>query len=929
MMRTQVKSPSVRWALSSVAITLLLSLCPIGQAQIGTSPLTVTTIAGVAGAAQSTNGTGTAARFYGPTGIILDSSGNLIIADSVNNLIRKMTAAGVVSTLAGTPMDNDTHPINVGIADGTGAAASFHMGEPILGDSDPTLGSATLGIDSAGNVYFADTQSNTIRRISATGTVVTIAGTANSYGSADGTGSAATFLSPAGVAVDASGNIYVADAGNHTIRKITPGFAVSTFAGVARGYGSDDGIGNAARFYAPGGVAIDSAGNLYVTDSGNHTIRKITAAGVVTTLAGTVGKSGLADGAGSQARFSNPNGLTVDASGNVYVADTGNNVIRKITPGGTVFTVAGIPGPSGSADGTGTAVRFNQPYSITVDASGNLYIADSLNHTLRRGVISASSPSISITGAPAAKVQANTDATVTLKIVATGSGSLSYQWSKDGAALAGATGSTLVLNGVTSTNAGMYSVTISSGTMTYTSGFTEFQVFPTSIAVPSVAIVDQPADRVVTAGQSTTFTVEASSSLGLTYKWFKDGSLLGGATTAAYTIGSVQPSNAGSYTVTITDGNSTVTTPAAVLTVISSSQSTAPAFTSQPTAQTVTVGGAATFTVAASGNPAPSYQWLKDGAAITNRANVSGATTSILTITSASASDAGNYSVTASNSAGSATSTAAALTVNSGSSGPTAWLTNLSVLTTIRAGQDPLTVGISVNGGKKSILVRAAGPELGKLLSKTSGFMVDPSLELYNGTTKIAEVQDWDSSLTTTFTALGAFPWPDYGSKDAAQIWQLDGGYSVRLPANGPGQVIIEAYDTAPSNNSPRLTNISARNWVSADSLLTEGFYISGSGTKKLLIRGVGPGLAQWLSDYLVDPKLEIYDSNQKKIYENDTWDSNLATTFKSVAAFDLPAGSKDAAIVVTLPAGATYTAQIKGADGGSGQAIVELYELP
>ena len=216
-----------------------------------------------------------------------------------------------------------------------------------------------MAVDAAGNVYVADTGNDTIRKITPAGVVTTLAGTAGQAGSADGTGTAARFNEPDGVAVDAAGNVYVADTNNDTIRKITPAGVVTTLAGTAGQAGSADGTGAAAQFNAPEGVAVDGAGNVYVADTGNDTIRKITPAGVVTTLAGTAGQVGSADGTGSAARFNDPDGVAVDGAGNVYVADTINDTIREITPAGVVTTLAGSPGQYGSADGTGAAAQFD------------------------------------------------------------------------------------------------------------------------------------------------------------------------------------------------------------------------------------------------------------------------------------------------------------------------------------------------------------------------------------------------------------------------------------------------------------------------------------------------------------------------------------------------------------------------------------------
>jgi sugar lactone lactonase YvrE len=329
-----------------------------------TSAGVVTTLAGTVGSYGSADGTGAAASFNYPQGITTDSAGNLYVADTSNSIIRKITSAGVVSTFAGAVWAT-------GSADGTGAAASFNN----------TFGTAT---DSAGNVYVADSGNHTIRKITSAGVVTTLAGLANNPGSADGTGAAASFNYPQGITTDSAGNVYVADYYNHTIRKITSAGVVTTLAGTARSYGSADGTGAAARFNYPGGLATDSAGNVYVADTENHTIRKITSAGVVTTLAGTVGSSDSADGTGAAASFSYPYGLATDSAGNVYVADTNNSTIRKITSAGVVTTLAGLANNPGSADGTGAAASFNYPYGITTDSAGNLYVADTSSNTIRK-----------------------------------------------------------------------------------------------------------------------------------------------------------------------------------------------------------------------------------------------------------------------------------------------------------------------------------------------------------------------------------------------------------------------------------------------------------------------------------------------------------------------------------------------------------------
>jgi len=321
-------------------------------------------VAGQAGIPGTNNGPSGVSQFDHPTGVALDSSNNIYVADNFNNTIRKITPPGVVSAWAGLPTVAGTN-------NGTGNTARFRS---------PT----GLTVDKSNNVYVADYGNQTIRKITPAAVVTTFAGAATKYGSVDGTGSAARFGGPNGVAVDAGGNLYVADNGNSTIRKITPAAVTSTFAGRTGGSGTNNGTGSAARFFSPNNVAADSSNNLYVADEGNQTIRKITPAGVVTTFAGLAGVPGSVNGTGSAARFHRPEGVAVDRSNNVYVADQINNTIRKITPAAAVTTLAGLAGATGSTDGTNSAARFNVPSSVAVDFSGNIYVTDYGNNTIRK-----------------------------------------------------------------------------------------------------------------------------------------------------------------------------------------------------------------------------------------------------------------------------------------------------------------------------------------------------------------------------------------------------------------------------------------------------------------------------------------------------------------------------------------------------------------
>jgi sugar lactone lactonase YvrE len=323
----------------------------------------VTTLAGAVATFGSTDGTGTAARFQGPVGIAIDGAGDLYVADQINNTIRKVTAAGVVTTVAGavgTP----------GGVDGTGTAAHFN---------EPT----GVAIDSAGDLYIADRRNSTIRKLTAAGVVTTLAGTPLASGNADGTGTDARFNGPSSLAVDSTGNVYVVDTGNFTIRKITSAAVVTTFAGAPARPGNADGTGAAARFFGPS-AAADNAGNVYVADVGNDTVRKVTSDGVVTTIAGVVGMEGSTDGTGAGARFHRPSAVVADRAGNVYVTDFFNDTIRRISPAGVVTTFAGAPGEAATIDGTGTEARFNLPNAVAIDSADNLYVIDGGSSAIRK-----------------------------------------------------------------------------------------------------------------------------------------------------------------------------------------------------------------------------------------------------------------------------------------------------------------------------------------------------------------------------------------------------------------------------------------------------------------------------------------------------------------------------------------------------------------
>jgi len=299
-----------------------------------------------------------------PTSIVADSAGNLYVGDANANTVQKITSAGVTTLVAGA---NGTS----GSSDGAGSAARFNQPNGIT-------------LLASGTIIVADTGNATIRSVTASGMVTTLAGSPDNRGNTDAAGNAATFSSPTGICRDTTGVLYIADAMNDTIRKVTADGAVTTVAGSANAIGFADGTGAAARFNFPSGVAVDSSGNLYVADTTNNLIRKITPGGAVSTLAGVQNVAGFDDGTGSGALFNHPGGMAVDAAGNIYLADTGNSTVRKITPAGTVTTIAGTPTVAGLEDGAGIFALLNHPQSLSVDGSGNIFVADTGNAAIRK-----------------------------------------------------------------------------------------------------------------------------------------------------------------------------------------------------------------------------------------------------------------------------------------------------------------------------------------------------------------------------------------------------------------------------------------------------------------------------------------------------------------------------------------------------------------
>lgn len=1102
---------------------------------IGTS---ITRFAGNPGFAGSLDGTGTAARFNTPTSIALDTFGNFFVADAANHTIRRITPSGVVTTIAGQPGSG-------GYVDATGSAARFN-------------GPSAVTVDSAGNVYVADTYNHVIRLVSPSGVVTTVAGLANVSGSANGIGNLARFAFPSGIAVESNGTIYVADTGNNTIRRIAFGGNVSTLAGSPGVTGSTNGFGPAAAFSFPTGIALGTGGVLYVADASNHLIRRVSATGDVTTLAGGAGIAGSTDANQLLARFNQPSGVAVDAAGNVFVADTLNNTIRKIALNGDVTTVAGVAGFAGSTDGVGSVARLNQPFGLVVDSNNNIFIADTRNDAIRR---TGTTTAPSIATQPQNRTVPQGGST-TFTVVASGVPTPSYQWQRQSvntvgfvnigntATQSGVTSATLTISNVLIANAGdQYRVVVSNGvnpavtsdvaaitigdlpvitsagstafrateassfTVTATgtpapvylvtglptwlaintttgvlsgtppadavgtipltvfadNGGSVSQAFTLTITPANVApsVTTQPAAVAVNPGQSATFSVAVAGTAPFSYQWRRNGAPITGATGSSYSVANAQPGNSGSYSVTITNAGGSIvsnaadlvvntipgftsqprtqtalagsvvtlsvgatggtsftyqwrkngvaisgaTNPAFTLTGVTGADTgiydvvvtnalgsstssiaqlnvvtvpTAPTITASPATRTALVGTSTTFAVAASGAPAPGYQWRKNGS------NITGANGASLTLPSVQATDAANYDVVVSNAVGSLTSASAGLRVIARSYAGiytgafSGGLGNFAILvrddnTGVFLGYLPantapvisLNLSISDNGAF-TFLQPAVTPVLtpvsvtGTIATDggVSGSMaggvnanLTGSLSAQGATQNVAGLYQAGAATnaTSVYTIAGAngqaFTIIRSGAASDGGAGTVTNGGAVSVVTNrsiitqsiNPATGVLTGTSTgaiaatyAGGSESAlerqRLVNISTRARVgSGEAVAIAGFVISGTESKPVLIRAVGPtlGTAFQVPGALASPRLDLYQGATIIATNSGIAGNRIAIDAVALGAgaFALGAAGTDAAILTTLAPG-TYTAIVSSTTTNAGVALVEVYDL-
>jgi len=560
------------------------------------------------------SGAATNASLGWPSGVAVDALGNLFIADLNNQRIRKVDANGVISTVAGNGFVGGPG----GYRDG-GAATDAYLYYP-----------SGVAVDASGNLFIADQDNQRIRKVDADGIITTVAGSGFSgfQGSFSGDGGAATIArlnDPAGVAVDASGSLFIADSGNNRIRKVDVNGIIATVAGNgSSGYSGDGGAATDASLNAPSSVVVDASANLFIADSGNNRIRKVDVNGIIATVAGT-GSSGWSgdSGAATNASLNDPSAVALDASGNLFLVDYGNNRIRKVDVNGIITTVAGNGSSGYSGDGeAATNASLEVPSGVAVDASGNLFIADQHNQRIRKvdvnGIITtvAGNPrfsygyygGLSWLGAYSGDGGAATNAGLNLPsgVAVDASGNLFIADSGNNRIREVPFGGhpTLTLSDVSAASGGEYQVIITSPYGSVTSAVATLTV----LAAPPF-IVRQPGNVAAAVGSTATLSVDALGAQPRSCSWYFNGAnLVQTGTNSTLSLANVNLTQAGAYTVVVTNLFGSVTSAVATLSV-----GYPPIITGQPASQAALDGSNVTLKVAVAGTAPFTYQWQVNG----------------------------------------------------------------------------------------------------------------------------------------------------------------------------------------------------------------------------------------------------------------------------------------------------------------------------
>ncbi|MCX6396057.1 MAG: PxKF domain-containing protein [Propionibacteriales bacterium] len=335
-----------------------------GAANAATDDYALLFVAGTGTAGAPTAGPATSSNLFNPYGVAVDGSGNVYIADTVNNRVEKVTPGGQLSVIAGT---GDTG------APTEGPATSSNLDLPI-----------GVAVDGSGNVYIADYGNNRVEQVTPGGQLSVIAGTSSQGAPTAGPATSSNLNSPAGVAVDGSGNVYIADQGNHRVEQVTPGGQLSVIAGTGVAGAPTAGPATSSNLDNPTGVVVDGTGNVYIADGRNNQVEKVTPGGQLSVIAGTGAAGAPTAGPATSSNLRTPFGVAVDGSGNVYIADTSNHRVEKVTPGGQLSVIAGTGAAGAPTAGPATSSNLSYPTGVAVDGTGNVYIADFGNHRVEK-----------------------------------------------------------------------------------------------------------------------------------------------------------------------------------------------------------------------------------------------------------------------------------------------------------------------------------------------------------------------------------------------------------------------------------------------------------------------------------------------------------------------------------------------------------------
>jgi hypothetical protein len=580
------------------------------------------------------------------------------------------------------------------------------------------------------------------------------------------------------------------------------------------------------------------------------------------------------------------------------------------------FALAGADIGRGAAWANGFGLQVVGVSDRTNVAAGEITFDDMV-------VTAAVAPAITVQPV-ALTVDAGQAATLTAEV--SGSRPLNYQWLKNNVAVAGATGSTLRLASVTAADAGAYRLSVGNA-----AGSASTATVALTVTTP-LTITAQPQPATAAAGATASFSVTATATGSLTYQWRRNGVNVPGATAATLTINPVTAASYATYSVLVTSATGSLESSAALLSA-PGVVTTVPTITQQPRGVNINAGAVLIMSVGATGTPEPAYQWRANGVAL------AGATASTLVLNNVQAADSGVYTVTATTSAGSVISDAAIVSVGDGFSRQL----NISTRGFAGTGADTLIPAFVIAGANpKRLLIRAAGPALAAF--GVGGTIADPQIAVVSNGTQVLTNDNWsaDAANATAVRAaaasVGAFPFAD-GSKDAAAVVTLppgSGSILVTGVGGATGEAIVEVYDLDESDATrSRLVNLSTRAFVPATgNPLISGFVVQGLVAKAVLIRATGPALAGFgLPGTLAQPKLTIFNNDGVALATNTGWESSgiaqaIIAASTSVGAFPLTRGTADSVVLAVLPPG-NYTAQIVGADGTGGVALVEVYELP